>query len=188
MNFSLPLTLMDITKFSRLVNDPSKTVEEVETMMRNAIRKNEPEFARVAKEALDIRFPGWDSIRHRDSRATPTLVRFNSSEQEFSTAKEAYCWLIERFVETYPGPFNEINWETYFFGAGRTRMYFARDLKRMFRETTHLASDRNNFRRLSNGWYANLNLNNEQKWRILCKFAAVAKFSWEREWYWKVLD
>jgi hypothetical protein len=183
----VPLS-MDIDRFIKLVSDPIRGREEIKTMMRNAITKGELELAKIAKDALDSRFPGWEKALHKDSGATPTLVRFNLAEKVFPTAKEAYCWLIERFVDAYPEPFIGINWETHFIGEGRTQLYFARDPKKLFRKAAYLAEDLNRFHTISNGWYVNLSLDNQKKFRILCNFAAVAKLQWERDWFWKVLD
>lgn len=176
---------MDIETFTRLVRTKNK--QDVVTMMRNAIGAKNLEFGLIAKEALDTRFPGWDGPSPSDSRGTPTFVRFNKQECEFATAKEAYCWLIERFIEVHPEPFNEINWETYFVGAGRSQLYFARDLKKMFHKSPHLADDHSNYRLLPNGWYINLLLSNERKFLVLCNFAGVAKLKFDVVWYWKVL-
>ena len=52
----------------------------------------------------------------------------------------------------------------------------------------HLADDPNNYTRLGNGWFADLNLNNAQKSRNLHHFAAVAKFGFKVDWNWEVED
>jgi len=56
----------------------------------------------------------------------------------------------------------------------------------MFHGSPHLASDKNNYIQLSNGWVVNLNLSNEQKFEILAKFAAVAKLQLGQEWKWQI--
>ncbi len=89
---------MDIEKFKCLVTDHRRTKDELQTMLKNAISKGESEFAYVAKDQLDIRFPGWDSIRSRKGGATPTIAAFRGVEHRFDTAKEAYFWLIEKFI------------------------------------------------------------------------------------------
>jgi hypothetical protein len=73
-----------------------------------------------------------------------------------------------------------------FVAKGRNRNYFGRAPKKMFHGSPHLADDRNNYLRLTNGWFINLNLKNDQKFEILCKFAAVGKFEYGREWKWEV--
>ena len=56
----------------------------------------------------------------------------------------------------------------------------------MFHQSPHLADDRNNYHRLVNGWYVNLNLSNDQKLEILFKFAVIAKLQVNKDWSWKV--
>ena len=94
--------------------------------------------------------------------------------------------MIERFTEAHPEPFSSLNWETAFIAKGRRRNYFGRDPQRMFFGSPHLADDQNMYRPLRNGWYVNLNLNNDQKFEILCRFAAVGKFIWGQEWHWEI--
>jgi hypothetical protein len=175
---------MDIEKFRNLVNDPIRSKADLQQMLKNAIAKNAREFGAIVKVALDSRFPGWDKAKK--GGATPTCVSFRGAAKSFPTAKEAYVWLIEQFVKTKPELFTNVNWETEFFAKGKQRNYFGRAPERMFRHSPHLAEDRNNYERLVNGWYVNLNLSNAQKVDILFKFAAVAKLRHGDEWYWKV--
>jgi hypothetical protein len=169
-----------------LVRDPSRTRQDIEQMMRNAVGKGESELARIAKEALDSRFPGWDVARTRAGGARPTVAFFRGTERRFDTSKEAYIWLLERFIGVKPRLFETINWETVFVAKGRKRNYFGKDLKAMFHGSPHLADDRNNYAHFTNGWYANTNLNNAQKFDILCRFAAIAKLDYEKDWRWDV--
>ena len=178
---------MNIDNFKRLVTDHHRTKDELKTMLSNALNKGEAEFAHIAKDELDRRFPGWECVRSRRGGSTPTIVGFRGSDHRFETAKEAYFWLIQRFTEAHPETFTTLNWETVFVAKGKRRNYFGRDLEKMFHGSPHLADDPNNYQKLSNGWYVNLNLNNEEKFDILCKFAAVGKFDFGREWKWEVV-
>ena len=53
---------MDLARLTNLVYDPARTSAALEQMLKNAIAKGKVEFAAVAKEALDKRFPGWDKV------------------------------------------------------------------------------------------------------------------------------
>jgi hypothetical protein len=178
---------VDFDKHTKLVNDPKRTREDLQQMMRNAIAKNNNEFAAIAKDTLDLRFPGWDRVSFKQGGAKPTLVRFRESEQEFPSSKEAYTWLVSRMIEACPGLFTNINWETEFVSKGIRRLYFSKDLMKMFHGSPHLADNPNNFNLLPNGWYANMDLDNDRKFNVLCKMAAVAKLKFEKDWYWHVL-
>lgn len=175
-------------RFRTLVCDPSRSRQEIEQMLRNALAKGETELARIAKDTLDRRFPGWDTPHTRAAGARPTVAFFRGTERRFETSKEAYIWLLERFLTVKPQLFEKINWETVFVAKGRKRNYFGKDLKAMFHGSPHLADDPNNYARLTNGWYANTNLNNVQKFEILGRFAAIAKLSYEKDWRWDVED
>ena len=67
-------------------------------------------------------------------------------------------------------------------GEGRT--YLALDRKELFERSPHLGEDFNNFKRVSGGWLAITNLNNDVKWTVLCRFARVADFKYREDWTW----
>ena len=154
------------------------------------------EHAHLLKEELDRRFPGWDKPRTRRGGSRTTIARFREKKSEFETAKAAYVWLVERFAEGNPSLFTDVRWETTgYVGVGRrrgpngaARNYFAKSPAKLFRQTPSLADDQNNYHRLTNGWYVNVNLNTRQNYEILCRYSAVSKFQHEFDWDWEVLD
>ena len=177
---------MDLALFRNLVYDPARTSADLQRMRRNAIADGKLEFAAVAKETLDRRFPGWDKVSYRKGGPTPTTVFFGGVRHEFPSAKEADVWLISRFVKTYPELFIDLNWETVFVVKGKKRNYFGRSPAKMFHHSHHLAEDSNNYIWLVNGWSVNLNLSNAQKRDILGRFAHVANLKYGEDWQWKV--
>ncbi len=176
---------MDIERFQKFAQDAKRTKVELLNMLKNAEDKSEEEFAGIVKDQLDLKFPGWGQVSSRRGGKTPTDVMLRGEKRHFDSAKEAYIWLIERFIAAHPETFVRINWETAFVARGKSRLYFARALGKMFPKSPHLADDPNKYARLSNGWFANLNLANREKFQLLLKFAAVAKFS-SNEWLWQV--
>lgn len=179
---------MDLDKFSKVVSDPARSEQDLKTMLANALQKGAREYAAVAKAELDRRFPGWDIVRSRKGGAKPTIARFLAKEQSFSTSRDAYLWLIERFVSAKPSVFDDPSKDTIYLALGKKRNYFGRNLKKMFHGTPHLAENPSNYARLANGWFANLNLNNAQKFDILMRFAALAGMEYPSQWDWEVLD
>jgi hypothetical protein len=171
-----------------MINDPVRTQAELEQILRNAIQKGNIEYAKMTKEALDLRFPELNSVTYKDSRARPTVAKFKDETLEFSTSKKAYVWLLEKFVEFNPSPFVRVNWKTLFVAEGRKRNYFSQTIEGLFHGSPHLAVDLNNYSQLSNGWYANLNLNNELKRTILFRLAEVAGLKYDDDWSWDVLS
>lgn len=154
------------------------------------------EHALIVKRELNARFPGWDRPRTRRGGSRPTIARFRANEEEFETARAAYIWLVERFAGENPALFTDIRWETTgYVGVGRrrgptgaARNYFAKAPAKLFRQTPSLADNPNNFHRLTNGWYLNLNLNTRENFEILCRFSVVSKLRHGDDWDWEVLD
>jgi hypothetical protein len=111
---------------------------------------------------------------------------FLGKRWHFKTQKDGYIWLIERFIQHYPKPFIELDWETRFVAAGPRALYFAKSKAKLFGSKAHLAEDKNKFYCLTNGWYAKLVLSNPQKLDLLAKFAAVAQLKIGEDWNWDV--
>lgn len=129
------------------------------------------------------------STRKRKSKSgghTPTQVRFRTDDACFPTAKEAYVWLMGKFLWDKPDVLADEAWMKDFVAHGQAANYFARSLVELFPASPHLASDPNMYTRLGRGWFANLNLSNKQKFSILSKFSAVAGYTFETDWDWRV--
>lgn len=179
---------MDHANFERVINDPRRTREELEQILKNCLDKQQLEFAYIAKQALNKRFPGWDKPAERKAGAVPTIARFRNETIEFPSQREAYGWLIERFIHVQPSVLQGPHWETDFVAKGKGRRYFAQSPHDLFsRKSKELIDNPGNFLHLSNGWYANMDLSSEQKLAVLTRFASIAKFG-EDEWTWTPIE
>lgn len=157
-------------------------------MLENAKAKGLREYAAIAKAELDRRFAGWDRVKSRRGGAKPTIARFLGKEQHCDSSKDAYVWLVERFINKNPKVFDEPSKDTLFVALGKRRNYFGRSAARMFSGNPELAENSSNYVQLSNGWYANTNLNNAQKFDILMRLAALARLKYPEQWGFEVLD
>jgi hypothetical protein len=185
---------MDTERTRRLLANPASTQQELEQLVKEALAANERELAFDIRDVIDERFPtAQPSVRG----ATLTISTFRSTEKHFPTAKEAYVWLIDRFVGAKPDVFTDVRWETTGYvaiGRHRTeegkaiRNYFARSPEKLFRNSPWLAAEQSNYVRLQNGWYANVNLNNREKFDILCRFGWVVGLKGGQDWDWDVLE
>ena len=175
---------MNLERFRQNCDSLGMSLSDLLSMRHNAEARGAVEFIRVAEEALDRRFPGWNQT---SSRGTPTKVSFGGEQRLFETAKAAYVWLIECFVEAFPSQLERVDWSSAFVAEGRKRLYFARSPEELFFSTPLLAKDKNNFHQLRNGWFVNLNLANDQKFQILCRFAAVVGSTFGQQWTWEVV-
>ena len=153
-------------------------------MRQNAVNKSAIEHVSLAERVLDAKFPDWRRPISRRGGSKPTTVSFLEEERHFPTEKEAYIWLMERFVLRYPKPFEMLDYETKFIAAGTRTIYFAKSLKSLFKTSPALASDPTKYHRLSNGWYAKLVLSEKQKVDLLYKFGAVAGLQMGLHWDW----
>lgn len=179
---------MDIEKFTKMVCDPNRSEQELRTILQNTLKKDAREHAAIVKTEIDRRFTEADALKSRRSGAKPTTSSFLNDRQRFPTSKAAYLWLIEKFMAVKPDIFDHPSKNTIFIALGTRRNYFGRSLDKMFHGTPHLAKDHNNYARLSNGWYANVNLSNSEKFDILSRFAAIAAMEYETQWGWNVDD
>ncbi len=185
---------MDIERTKRLLANPASTRQELEQLLKQAITENERELAFDIKDVIDEKFP---SVSAAGRGATETIATFRSLVKHFPTAKEGYVWLVERFIGIKPEVFTDIRWETTgYVAVGRHRAeegkairnYFARSPQQLFRNSPWLAESQGNYVRLQNGWYANTNLNNREKFDILVRFGWVAGLKGGQDWDWEVLE
>lgn len=178
---------MDIERFRVLLEDLSKTQEDLVTMRANALQINAISHVHAAEAALDVRFPSWRVVRSRRGGAKPTEAMFQGRHKHFDSEKDAYVWLIERFVQHYPQLFDAPDGNTLYVVKGSRAMYFAMSLRRLFGDKPLLAADPNKYHRLFNGWYAKLVLSEPQKLSLLSKFATVAGLKFGTDWDWNSL-
>lgn len=177
---------MILDQFKRHLKGKPKDV--LMRMRNNALNKKRWDCVAAAEEELIRRYPGWDKPSKRHG-PKPTRAMFKDEVKVFETSKEAYVWLIERFIREYPKPFKTIDWETWFIvKCDRDiykRLYFARSPEKLFYGSDNkeeLAGNPSNYVQLSNGWYANLNISNERKLAILRRFSAVAGLKFKKDW------
>lgn len=175
---------MDINRFLMLLQDPAKEQSDLVTMRENALAKNAIEHVHLAEHVLNQRFPNWQIVRSRRGGSKPTDAMFLGKKVHFESEKDAYIWLMERFTQHYPKPFDEINWETAFIAKGKRTLYFAKNLSKLFSNSPDHVADANKYHHLANGWYAKLVLSEPQKIDLLFKFASVANLRIGFDWDW----
>jgi len=176
---------VNLEQFQAFLSDTRHTKDDLVTMRANVLVKNDVAFVHAAEAALDKRFPTWRSVIARRGGSKPTDVEFLGHKEHCDSEKDAYIWLIERFVQHYPKPFQELDWETLFVAKGPRALYFAKSVRRLFGvDRDDLASDQNKWHRLDNGWYAKLLLSEAQKLTLLHKFGSVAHLRFGVDWDW----
>lgn len=176
---------MDIERFETIAKVPTRTKDDLIQMRTNALSKGEREFAAIAEEVLNERFPTWQKLK-KSSGPTPTTANFKSESRDFDTGKDAYIWLVEKFQSFMPSLLsNQDKWHERAF-KGVTRRYFARQPEELFPTNSSLAYKSGNFERVSGGWYVNTNLKHEQKFEILLRLAVVCRLSYPADWDFKV--
>jgi hypothetical protein len=174
---------VDIKYFERLVRDPRKTREELENMRNSALAKGKPAFAAIANEVLLQRFP----LRARRSGgATPTTAIFRDQRDEFGSGKEAYLWLVENFcryqrdtLDRYIALHDQAGARS----AGRRFSAIADDL---YPKSSRRRGDTSFYSQLSNGWFADTNLNHADKFATLMQLSYVCGLEYEVNWTFRV--
>lgn len=112
-----------------------------------------------------------------------TLVSMQGQKRMFATSKEAYIWLLDRFIANRPDILKDDRQRDRIV-TGRGRIYLAQTPKELFLASPHLADDPIYFARVSGGWFAITNLNNDVKFNVLCRFARIAGFDYGKDWTW----
>ena len=179
---------MDIETFKKTIKTKKK--EDLLTILNNTRTSKRPdaaEYEDAVRHQLDQGYPGWaESKKPKQGGRTPNRATFKELSGTFETAKEGYVWLVERCIKEVPEIFSNIDSKTYRVAVGRGRNYFARSPEKLFKAWPHLAEVNSNFQRLANGWYANLNLDNDKKFDVLCRLSWLANLDFGKEWDWVV--
>lgn len=179
---------MDIERIQKLIANPKISRLALEQQMQQALKVNERDLAFDIQEIIDERFGFKPAASDKHGSASAS---FHAKEKSFDHAKDAYLWLIERFIEIKPDILVERSWETTgVIAVGRARgragkplrNYFAKSPEKLFPETPRLAEKRSNYAKLQNGWYANINLGNHEKLDILIRFGDVLHLAHETDW------
>ena len=160
---------MEWAKFTSMVHDPARTREELVQILRNVLQKEEAGYALSVKEQLDLRFPDWQKPRSRRGGNTPTVVMYRKQVRHFGTATDAFLWLVEQLIQAHPNIFDELETTKRLSIKGSARQWFAKSPEELYYFSSHLADTSAHYRKLSNGWYADVNSSNEQKRNVLVK-------------------
>jgi len=116
--------------------------------------------------------------------ANATVVEFRGKRFSADLSKDAYIWLINRFLEVKPSLLGGDDFDDLLMPTGTKRHYFARTPAQLFAHNPKLADDSNNFRLLSNGWYADVNLADDRKLKVLRDTAKMAGLKEGADWKW----
>jgi hypothetical protein len=181
---------MDTEHTRKLIANATISQTELERLFKQAIAAGQRDLAFDIREVIDERF-GLAAPVARHDGADGVLAIFRDTRKSFAHAVDAYLWLVERFIGYRPTIFTDVNWETTGFiavGLGRNsqgkpfRNYFAKSPMKLFRKTPKLANNPSMYARLQNGWHANTNLSNAEKYDILIRFAGVLGFKQGEDW------
>lgn len=146
-------------------------------MRSNALTKGQRDWAAIADEVLNARFP---VAAKRSGGSTPTVARFRERSERFPTGKDAYIWLVEQFLEYRPSVMDE--YVALHRGAESTGSRFSRDPLTLFPLGSVRAGDAAYFARLTDGWFADTNLNHRDKFATLMQLAYLCKIDFPGDW------
>jgi hypothetical protein len=113
-------------------------------------------------------------------------ARFRDIQKDFATGRAAYIWLVDNIVSARPGIFGDRSSKALDAILGNSRKYFAHNLETLFHHAPYLMAAKSTFTGLTNGWVANVNLSNAQKFNILLRLAALARLTYRQDWEWTV--
>jgi hypothetical protein len=113
-----------------------------------------------------------------------TTVRFFDYNRSFGLQREAYEWLLNSFIRKRPDILEDQRKRDYI-SQGNGRRFLDRDWKNLWDKSPHLAEGHGRHHiKLSGGWYANINLSEDAKLRVLRQFAEIAGFEEGTDWSW----
>ena len=113
-----------------------------------------------------------------------TEVRFREATACFDTQQEAYEWLLNKILavkfDFTESELREIHRRT------RTRFYIARSPGELWDKSVHLAEEKR-YKKMPGGWYANMNLDRETKFKAIRRIASAAQLKEGDDWTWDMI-
>lgn len=176
-------------KLLETLKSTERSREELLALAEEARREHRDDFEIGILEILDERFPDFnESAKSKTKNNRSTSATFASNTRYFDSAKDAYCWLFESILGTL-GRVNDQLLDDYVFArlvatGEHGARYVARSPDLLFPNDPERAADPNKSHRLPNGWFLNLNLNNERKNERLHCLAACLLKDHKHEWSW----
>lgn len=83
---------------------PRCTVLELQQLLLNCLERERDDFALLVEAELRKR-PTPKTSRVRSKKKTPVRVTFDAEVREWAHAKDAYVWLLEKFIAAAPHVF-----------------------------------------------------------------------------------
>ena len=169
---------IDIATFRKRAENPALDKSQLQALRENAVRSGGEEHINIVDEVLARRFP---PTRGTTGSGTPTTVTFLSAVSHFDTGKDAYLWFIEQLrcakldlLESYEASKNRKETAGSRFSPRKSAI-LPKDSKRLKKLDEYAAP-------ISGGWYADVNLDHDQKFSILVRLAGLCGFQFGRDW------
>ncbi len=175
---------MDMARFESIVCDPRRTRADIETMRRHALDKGEIECAAIASEVLNAKF---STATKRGGGATPTTARFLDETREFGSGKDAYLWLVAKF-SAHRSDALDLYTDLHQRAGSRSKgCRFARNPLDLFPLDSKRRGDPTHYANLGLGWFADTNLNHDDKFASLIQLSFGCKIEYAEHWEFRVM-
>ena len=176
---------MDIERFTAIAKDPARTRAELEQMRERALAKNLPNYVQVIDNVLRERFSNKPT--NRGGGGKPTKAIFRSRTEHFASGKDAYLWLIEQFCRFNNSVLSEYDILHTRAGTRSHGKRFARNPLALFPEGSSRRGNPSHYATVGDGWYADVNINHDDKFATLLQLAYLSKLEYELGFDFQVL-
>lgn len=172
---------MNYGTFLKLIQDPKRTEADLWGILKNCSEKNKIAEAKAVALEIETRFP--DSCR--DRREKPVIVCYSGLVKIFSSSKEGYAWMVEKFCTHHPEIFT--SWKRDLVCDSLKIKFISADVRELFPDSPELMKSKANYIRLSNGLFLRTHLDNKQKLEVLCRLSAACNMEIWVDWSWQEL-
>lgn len=169
----------DLLKLEETARRSSLTLADLEQMKVNALAKRNVEAAKLISEVILERFPVHTKV---GSGRTPTAALFLGRAQEFDSGKEAYLWLVAQFHSFRPTVFTDFQALSRARSKSNSGVRFAQESHHLFPSGSKRAGNASYFAELPGGWFADTNLNHQDKFATLLKLGYVSELEYPTQW------
>ena len=162
------------------------TQTELTELVKQAFSAGQRELAWDIQDVIDDRFA--QTTVEIPEPTGEVVATFGPAKKTFRCAVDAYLWLLERFLEVRPTILSEspdlIKSLVPQPGSSPRNYRFACTRSEPFQKSPHLTNGHSS--ELKNGWFANTNLNNVQKFGALERLGWAIGLEHNKDWSFSV--
>lgn len=173
------MNIQDLIAYCR---NARRTRSELQRTLQNLIAKGETEACVIVEQEISRRFSGRSP---KTAGGTPTAVLFLDDSAHFPNGKDAYIWLVRRFLKHSQNCLAALVEHEKRSNPAHRGARFALNPSELFPMDSIRAGNRSYYSDIGGGWFADTNINHATKFETLMQLGRECGLKYELDWDFK---